>query len=78
MNKEFGAAKANIGRTPVRENVPIMLKPDKEVEEVQAEFEHRASPKERFKDMETKEQALEADLKEAEAKGLVVPEVVEE
>ena len=32
----------------------------------------------RFKDMETKEQKLEADLKEAEAKGLVVPEVVEE
>ena len=32
----------------------------------------------RFKDMETKEQALEADLREAEAKGLVVPEVVEE
>ena len=31
----------------------------------------------RFKDMETKEQALEADLREAEAKGLVVPEVVE-
>ena len=30
----------------------------------------------RFKDMETKEQALEADLKEAEAKGLVVPEAV--
>ena len=32
----------------------------------------------RFKDMETKEQKLEADLKEAEAKGLIVPEVVEE
>ena len=32
----------------------------------------------RFKDMETKEQKLEADLREAEAKGLVVPEVVEE
>lgn len=52
LNKEFGAAKANLGRTPVRENVPIMLKPDKEVEAVQTEFEHRASPKERFKDME--------------------------
>ena len=32
----------------------------------------------RFKDLETKEQAREADLREAEAKGLVVPEVVEE
>ncbi len=32
----------------------------------------------RFKDLETKEQKLEADLKEAEAKGLVIPEVVEE
>ena len=32
----------------------------------------------RFTDLETKEQKLEADLKEAEAKGLIVPEVVEE
>ncbi len=32
----------------------------------------------RFKDMETKEEKLEADLREAEAQGLVVPEVVTE
>ncbi len=30
----------------------------------------------RFRDMETKEQALEADIREAEAQGLVVPEAV--
>jgi type II secretory pathway component GspD/PulD (secretin) len=32
----------------------------------------------RFKDMETKEEKLAADLREAEAQGLVVPEVVTE
>lgn len=52
LNREFGAAKANIGRTPVKENVTIMLKPDQEVEKLQAEFEERAKPEERFKDME--------------------------
>ena len=52
LNREFSAAKANIGGSPVRENVTIMLKPDQEVEKLQAEFEERAKPEERFKDME--------------------------
>ncbi len=40
--------------------------------------EHGKIIDKRFKDFESKEETLEADLKEAEAQGLVVPEVVTE
>lgn len=52
LNKEFAAARAKLGGNSIKENSPVILRPDREVEKLQDEFEERAKPEERFKDME--------------------------
>lgn len=52
LDQEFQAAKSGITSKAAADNTKVILRSDPDVEALQTEFEKRATPEERFKDME--------------------------